>query len=55
MTDYNMVSLCELDISNNDSIFNVIRQADICLQYEDSREPDSNAFEKAEKYLNLFN
>jgi hypothetical protein len=46
------VSLCELDVSNTDSILNLIRQADTCLQYEDSREPNSKAFEQAEKYLN---
>lgn len=49
------MSLCELDISDNDSIYNLIRQADTCLQFEDSREPDSDAFEKAEDYLNMTN
>lgn len=46
-----MISLLPLDPTNEDSIQDVIFQADLCNHFHDSREPREEDYVNAEEYM----
>lgn len=53
--DYNLVSFLPLDVSNHESIIEILYQCDYNLQYNENREPDDKYYKNAENILNKEN
>jgi hypothetical protein len=51
VNDYDLVSLLPLNIENEETIYDIIHNADMCTQYLDAIEPREENFEMAEEYL----
>lgn len=47
-----MVSIRSLNLQEEDSIRDLLWEADNAIQYGENLEPDDRAYEAAEKYLN---
>ena len=55
MHDYDLVSLLPLNVQNEETVFDIIYNADLCVQYLDSVEPREEDYEMAEEYMTRCN
>ena len=55
MNDYDLVSLLPLNVENEETIYDIIYNADMCIQYLEAQEPQEENFEMAEQYLTRMN
>jgi hypothetical protein len=52
VNDYDLVSLLPLNVENEETIYDIIYNADMCIQYLEAQEPQEENFEMAEEYMN---
>ena len=50
--DYGLVSFMALDLTNEETILEIIYNADACLQFTENLEPREEDYEAAEKRMN---
>ncbi len=55
VNDNDIVSIRALNLSDEDSIRDLLTEADFAIQYGQNLEPDDKAYEQAEKGLNSMN
>ena len=55
VNDNDIVSIRALNLSDEDSIRDLLTQADFAIQYGENLQPDDKAYEEAEKGLNPIN
>ena len=55
VNDYDLVSLLPLNVENEETIYDIIYNADMCIQYLEAQEPQEENFEMAEQYLTRMN
>lgn len=52
MNDYGLVGFQPLDLTQEDTILNLIANADNCIQYGEHLEPKEEDYEASERFMN---